>query len=281
MIATRSLKAQIEHLDTLSTIPSVVRRLLETFENPKTSLSDIASFIAQDPVLAAKVLKVVNSPIYGFPGRISSITQALLLLGLNVVRGLLLGVSVLGMMQKSIVGLWEHSVGTAIVSKVIARRKGLKDPEVVSVAALLHDIGKVFLNLKFPEAYKAILAQTDAKAIFIADGETENFGVTHADVAAWVGRKWNFPALLIEQMRYHHKPHLSKNFMLHTSIVHFSDILIRARGFGYGGDGLVPSVDPVAWKILSLSRNEIKETLVEVEDLLEQAEELLLAGEIA
>lgn len=278
MIATRSVKTQIEHLETLPTIPTVVRKLLETFENPRISLREIGGFIAQDPVLAAKILKVVNSPIYGFPGRISSITQALLLLGLNVSRGLLLGVSVLDIMQKSIVGLWEHSVGCAIVARIIAKKKGLKDPEEISVAALLHDIGKVFLNLKFPDAYRQVISEADAKGILIVDAERQCFGVTHAEVEAWVGKKWNFPQGLVEQMRYHHKPHLAKHFRFHTAIVHFSDILIRGRGFGYGGDKLVPKVDETAWNLLSLSRADIKETLLEMEDLLEQADDLILAG---
>lgn len=281
MTTARSVKAQIEHLDTIPTIPTVVRKLLEMFENPKVSLAEIATFIAQDPVLAAKILKVVNSPIYGFPGRISSITQALLLLGLNVARGLLLGVSVLEMMQRSIVGLWEHSVGCAIIARIIAKRKGLKDPEEISVAGLLHDIGKVFLSLKFPDLYRQVIAEADARTIFVADAEKELFGVTHAEVEEWVGKKWNFPRSLVEQMTYHHKPDLSKHYSLHAAIVHFSDILIRGRGFGFAGDKLVPSVNETAWRLLDLSDADIREILIEMEDVLEQTEDLLLAGKAA
>ena len=279
MMKSGLVKVQFEHLDTIPTIPTVLWNLLKLFENPNTSLNELATFMAQDPVLAAKILKVVNSPIYGFPGRISSITQAMLLLGLNVVRGLLLGVSVLDIMQRSVVGLWEHSVGCAIIAKIIARKKGLKDPEEVSVAGLLHDIGKVFLSLKFPDLYRQVIAEANDRTIFIAEAEKELFGVTHAEVEGWVGNKWNFPRILVEQMIYHHKPELSRQFSLHTAIVHFSDILIRGRGFGSGGDKLVPCVDDSAWRLLDLSDTDIRETLIEMEDLLEQAEELLVAGE--
>jgi len=281
MIAARSVKVQIESIDTVPTIPAVLWNLLKMFENPNTSLNEIGAFIAQDPVLTLKILKVVNSPIYGFPGRISSITQALLLLGLNVARGLLLGVSVLEIMQRSIVGLWEHSVGCAIIARIIARKKGLKDPEEVSVAGLLHDMGKVFISLKFPDLYSQVIAEANARAILVADAEKELFGVTHAEVAGWVGKKWNFPRSLVEQMTYHHSPDLSKHYRVHTAIVHFSDILIRGRGFGFGGDKLVPNVDESAWRLLDLSDGNIRETLVEMEDLLDQAEGLLLAGKAA
>ena len=281
MTNARFVRKQIEHIGALPTIPTVVRKLLEMCENPKVSLAEIATIIAQDPVLAAKILKVVNSPIYGFPGRISSLTQALLLLGLNVARGLLLGVSVLEIMQKSIVGLWEHSVGCAIVARIIARRRGLKDPEEVSVAGLLHDIGKVFLTLKFPDQYRQVVAEANTRVILIAEAEKASFGVTHADVEAWVGKKWNFPRSLVEQMAYHHKPGLSKHYGVHTAIVHFSDILIRGRGFGFGGDKLVPSVNDTAWQLLDLSDADIREILIEMEDALEQTEDLLLAGKAA
>jgi len=274
-----SVKRQIENLDTLPTIPKVIWKLLEMLENPRISLAEIAVIIAQDPVLAAKILKVINSPIYGFPGRISSITQAILLLGLNVARGLLLGISILDVTQKSFAGLWEHSVGCAIIAGIIAKRKGLKDPEVVSVAGLLHDIGKVFLILRFPDQYRHVMAEARARSIFIATAEKEAFGVTHAEVEAWVGRKWHFPPDLIEQMTYHHEPHLSKQYGLHTAIIHFSDILIRGRDFGFAGDVLVPRIDEDAWRLLNLSDTDIRETLIEMEDLLEQKEGLLPEGE--
>lgn len=278
MMTSRTVRAQIERLDGLPTIPTVVTKLLVMFENPMVSLPEMATFIAQDPVLAAKVLRVVNSPIYGFPGRISSITQALLLLGLNVARGVLLGVSMIEIMQGSIVGLWEHSVGCGIVAGIVAKKKGLKDWQEASVAGLLHDIGKVLLNLKFPDTYKQALVNAGSSDIFIADAEREVFGVTHAEVGAWIGKKWNFPSGLVEQMTYHHKPHMSKHYGLHTAIVHFSDILIRGRGFGFGGDNLVPPVDEAAWRLLNLSDTDIRETLIETEDRLGQTEALLLTG---
>ncbi len=119
----QALRSQIERIDTLPTIPGVLRKLLVVIENPRISLNDVGSFISNDPVLTSRVLKVVNSPIYGFPGRISSVSQALILLGLNVVKGMLLGVSVFEAMQKTMVGLWEHSLGCAVTARIIAKKK--------------------------------------------------------------------------------------------------------------------------------------------------------------
>ncbi|MEW5746730.1 MAG: HDOD domain-containing protein [Nitrospirota bacterium] len=275
----QALRAQIETIDTLPTIPSVLRKLLAVIEKPKISINEIGSFIVNDPVLTSRVLKVVNSPIYGFPGRISSVNQALILLGLNVVRGMLLGVSVFEAMQKTMVGLWEHSLGCAITSRLIAKKKGLSEPEEVSVAALLHDIGKVVLGLKFPEEYRTIMAETEAKGLFIFEAERGVFGINHADAGAWVAQKWNFPKSLVEVIEYHHKPQLSKSVPLQTAIVHLADILIRARGFGFAGDHFVPAVNPSVWQDLALSNDDMREILKEMEESLAQAEDFLISDE--
>lgn len=275
----QALQLQIEKIDALPTIPSILKKLLNVIENPKTSLNDIGSFILNDPVLTSRVLKIVNSPIYGFPGRISSVKQALILLGLNVVRGMLLGVSVFEAMQKTMIGLWEHSIGCAIAARLIAEKKKMSDLEDVSIAALLHDIGKVVLGLKFPDKYREVIANAESKEIFIFDAEKDYFIANHADVGSWVAKKWNFPRNLVEIIEYHHKPHLSKNFPVQTSVVHVSDILIRTAGFGFAGDKFVPAINASAWQALDLSESDIKEILAEMRESLDSAEDFLFSDE--
>ncbi|MBF0558143.1 MAG: HDOD domain-containing protein [Nitrospirae bacterium] len=275
----RDIRSQIETVDTLPTIPSILRKLLAVIEKPKISINEIGSFIANDPVLTSRVLKVVNSPIYGFPGRISSLNQALILLGLNVVRGMLLGVSVFEAMQKTMVGLWEHSLGCAIASRIIAKKKGLKEPEEISIAGLLHDIGKVVMGLKFPDEYALAVGDAQKSEVFMIDAERKHFNITHADAGGWISLKWNFPQNLVEPIEYHHKPHLSKNVPLQTAIVHFADIMTRAAGFGFSGDNFVPAVHPSVWPVLGLSDAELKEIIQEFEESLGQAEDFLLSDE--
>lgn len=275
----QALRSQIEKIDALPTIPTVLRKLLAIIDKPRISINDIGVFIANDPVLTSRVLKIVNSPIYGFPGRIASVNQALILLGLNVVRGMLLGVSVFEAMQKTMVGLWEHSLGCAITSRIIAKKKGLKEPEELSVAGLLHDIGKVVLGLKFPDEYKQVMETAEKSEVFIFEAERDYFKINHADAGAWVAQKWNFPKSLVEIIEYHHKPHLSKAFPLETAIVHVADILTRAKGFGFAGDHFVPAVNPAAWETLKLSEGATKDILAEMEETLGQAEDFLLSGD--
>ncbi len=268
------LRHKVESINTLPTVPSVLKRLSTVIEKPRITIVEISAFIANDPALTTKVLKMVNSAIYGFPGRIASVSHATMLLGLNVIKGLLLGVSVFELMQKTMSGLYEHSLACAIASRVIAQKKNLKEPEEVSVAGLLHDIGKVILTLEFAKEYENAMKEAQEKKIAIFDAEKIEFNATHADVGGWLAEKWRFPRNLIEVIEFHHRPTLAKNAPLETAIVHMADLLVRARGFGFAGENFVPEVNPAAFELLRLSDQDIKDVLREMEDNMEAAEDI-------
>jgi putative nucleotidyltransferase with HDIG domain len=268
------LRHKVENINALPTVPGVLKRLSGVIEKPRVTIVEISAFISSDPVLTTKVLKMVNSAIYGFPGRIASVSHATMLLGLNVIKGLLLGVSVFDLMQKTMSGLYEHSLACAIASRVIAQKKGLKEPEEVSVAGLLHDIGKVILVLQFPKEYEAAMSEATTKKLSIYDAEKNQFNATHADVGGWLAEKWRFPRNLIEVIEFHHRPTLAKNAPMEAAIIHFADLLVRARGLGFAGDNFVPEVNTTAFDILKLSPEDIKDVLKQLEDNVGSSEDL-------
>lgn len=268
------LRHKVENISALPTMPAVLKRLSSVIEKPRITIVEISAFISNDPALTTKVLKMVNSAIYGFPGRIASVSHATMLLGLNVIKGLLLGVSVFELMQKTMSGLYEHSLGVAIASRVIAQKKNLKEPEEVSVAGLLHDIGKVILTLEFAQQYENAMKEAEEKKIAIFDAEKIQFNATHADVGGWLAEKWRFPRNLIEVIEFHHRPTLAKTAPMEAAIVHMADLLVRARGFGFAGENFVPEVNPVAYELLNLSNEDIKDVLREMEDNMEAAEDI-------
>ncbi len=268
------LRHKVESINTLPTVPGVLKRLSAIIEKPRITIVEISAFISNDPALTTKVLKMVNSAIYGFPGRIASVSHATMLLGLNVIKGLLLGVSVFELMQKTMNGLYEHSLACAIASRVIAQKRNLKEPEEVSVAGLLHDIGKVILVLEFAQEYEAAMKDALERKIAIVEAEKTQFSATHADAGGWLAEKWRFPRNLIEVIEFHHRPALAKNAPLEAAIVHVADMLVRARGFGFAGEDFVPEVNPVAFELLKLSDQDIKDVLRETEDNMESAEDI-------
>jgi putative nucleotidyltransferase with HDIG domain len=273
-IDPKVLRRQVENINTLPTVPGVLKRLSGVIEKPRITIVEISAFISNDPALTTKVLKMVNSAIYGFPGRIASVSHATMLLGINVIKGLLLGVSVFELMQKTMSGLYQHSFACAIASRVIAQKKGLKEPEEVSIAGLLHDIGKVILTLEYPVEYQAAMNESREKGIPIFDAEKGQFNATHANVGGWLAEKWRFPGNLIEVIECHHRPALAQNAPLETAIVHMADLLARARGFGFAGDVFVPEVNAGAYQLLALSEGDIKDVLREMEDHMESAEDI-------
>ncbi|MBN1613831.1 MAG: HDOD domain-containing protein [Deltaproteobacteria bacterium] len=269
-IDIRTHRNKIENISALPTVPGTLKRISSIIEKPRLTLEELSHFVSNDPALASRVLKMINSAVYGFPGRISSVSHAIMLLGLNVVKGILLGTSIFEIMQKVMKGLWDHSLGCAIASRVIAEKLGLKYPEEVSVAGLLHDLGKVILILEYQENYDDSIRDATEKGIAISEAEKIHFQETHAAVGMWLSQKWRFPANLIDVMAFHHSPAAAKVAPLETAIVHFSDILVRARGIGFAGDPFVPAVNPVSFEMLRLSDGDIRDVLAEMEDSLEQ-----------
>ena len=254
-------KDQILAVKDLPTLPKVLDEVSRLVKDPDSSTEQIAKLISMDQVLSAKVLKMVNSPIYGFSGRISSIHHALVLLGFNVLRGVIVSTSVMDIMTQNMVGLWEHSVGCALASSTIARHVGLKDVEDVSVAGLLHDLGKVVTAVQLPELKSGVEALVKEKDLTFLEGEKALMGFGHDRVNAWLADHWKLPPSIKEGMSYHHKPHLARLYPEVACCVHLGDFMVRVFEYGSGGDDNVPYLQPEALKTLKLKPADIEAIL--------------------
>lgn len=250
-------KGRLLAIKDLPTLPSVLEEVMALVEDPSSSTEQIAKIISYDQVLSAKVLKMVNSPIYGFPGRIGSIHHALVLLGFNVIRGIIISTSVLDIMAQNMTHLWAHSIGCAMASGCIAQRVGLKNPEEYSVAGLLHDLGKLIITLQLPDLKKAIEQRVDSNDEFPLQAEKEVLGFGHDRINAWLAEHWNLPPSLEEGLSHHHKPHLARNYPKFASVVHLADFMVHAAECGPGDKDLVPYLEPVALEHLGLGTDDL------------------------
>jgi putative nucleotidyltransferase with HDIG domain len=275
VIESKILRHRIENIGSLPTVPDTLKKLSRIMEKQNVSLTEVASFVQSDPALTFRILKMVNSAVYGFPGRIASVSHAIMLLGLNVVKGLLLGISVFELMQKAMTGLYEHSMGCAAAARIIAQKKGLREPEEAYVAGLLHDIGKVVMALEFTKAYEGALAFAETENISITQAEKKFFADNHPVLGGVLSEKWRFPKKLTEAILYHHQPRSAVLFPLETAIVHLADILTKARGLGFSGDQIVPIVDDAAFDRLELSEQDISDVFQELEGSIEATQEVL------
>lgn len=271
-----SVRKRVEALKNVPTLPGVFQKISGLMESSSSAAEDIANIISADQALSAKVLRVVNSVFYGFPGRISNLTHALIILGFDVVKGLVLSTTVFDMMlAKGFHGLWQHSLGCAATAGVIARKTNDPNPEEVSLAALLHDIGKVILRIEISEESSLIDQTVLEKQISTYEAEEEILGFNHATVGKWLCKEWHLPNQLADPIIYHHRPRLSRFAQKATAIVHVANVLVRGIGFGFPGDNLVPKIDPVAWKALDISDSLLEEIIREMDEKLEDAEAFL------
>lgn len=252
---------------TLPTLPGIVTKLNTLAENDKSSIQEMARLVSSDQVLSARILRLANSPSYGFY-RVATISNAMILLGVDVVKSLVLSSSIFEIMEKNVLGLWEHSLGAGVAANIIAKRLHLPECEEISTAALLHDIGKVIIRLNCEEDLSDLPARIAEKGLSTYEAEREIIGTDHAEVGGWLARSWFLPEKLIVPIACHHDVEAAALHQSKTAVVHLADILIKASGFGFSDNDFVPPIQPAAWKRLDMTETLLAEIVDELEEKL-------------
>ena len=245
-------KGKVLAVQNLPTLPSVMYEITTLMEDPNVSIEQIADTIGMDQVLSAKVLKMVNSPIYGFPGRISSVQHALVLLGFNVVKGLIISTSVFDDATETMRDLWNHSMACSLASAEIARVLKFKDPGEYAVAGLLHDIGKVVIAVQLPEVLPEIKRVEEENNLNAREAEEQVLGFGHDRVNAWVADHWRFPRSLREGIAMHHTPLRADLYPEIAQVVHIGNFFAHLYGLG-NGVKQIPYLFPQTLKTLGIN----------------------------
>jgi len=260
----KEVKKKLRKLEGLPTLPPIIQRLNLMIEDERTSLNQIAELIEKDQVITTKVLRLANSAFYGFPRRVSTVQQAIMFLGINVLKILIMTASIFEIIHQEDVGLWEHSVGVAACAKLIAEKTSLSDPQEIATAGLLHDLGRVIEMVSFREDYKKIM-ELVAQGENPYQAEITVLGIDHAEIGAFLMRQWNLPERLIEAVAAHHQLELAKKYRKEASALHLADTLLHARGYGKTLYEKVPPLDEKALKVLGFGLPEIKEIIFSLE----------------
>jgi putative nucleotidyltransferase with HDIG domain len=264
------IRSRVKRIKSLPTLAGVVKNLFAKLSSESTSFAEVSEIINRDQVLASKVLKIINSPVYGFSGRIATINHALVLLGFTVVKGIVLSAAVMDQMRKCLTGLWEHSLGVEMAADKIARTLGVREREEISTAGLLHDLGKVIIGVEMHQESELVLNEVrDSKVPFIEAERRVLNGVTHPKIGLWLAEEWKFSARLLEPIAFHHSPRNADSAKEATAIIHLADILIRALQFGSGGDPYIPQIDRFALEVLDLRMGDLAGLMDVIEDELE------------
>lgn len=260
----KEVKRKLRKLEGLPTLPPIVQKLNQMIEDERTSLNQIAELIEKDQVITTKVLRLANSAFYGFPRKISTVQQAMMLLGVNVLKILIMTSSIFEIVHREDVGLWEHSVGVAACAKILAEHLDIKDSQEIATAGLLHDLGKVVEKVAFREDYEVIL-RLISEGVEPLEAERKVLGIDHAEIGAFLMAQWNIPERLIEAVLAHHNFDLTKKYRKESALLHLADFLVHARGYGETFHKRVPPLNGSALKVLKITLPEIKEVLFRLE----------------
>ncbi|RLB09432.1 MAG: hypothetical protein DRG27_04465, partial [Deltaproteobacteria bacterium] len=256
------LKEQV--IEKLPSLPKVIHEVWEIIDKKDADLSKVSEIIGKDITLSAKVLKLVNSPFYGFPNRISSIKHAVVLLGLNAIKGLLISTLVFGEINEEIRDMWNHACDCATIAAVIAKVLDIKEADELTAAGLLHDMGKVILKNYFPEIDEKIKAIKKRENITDFEAEKKVMGISHDIINGWIVEKWHFPPLLTQAIVFHHNiSGAYEKYRIFPAVISLADFLSHL--YRFAPDRLIlPDIDERLCDILNLKTEIIDKILSEV-----------------
>ncbi len=256
----------VQRIADLPALPIVVPRVLQLVEDQRASAGDLARVIGSDQALATRILRLANSAFYGFRREIVTINHAVVLLGFDTVKSIVLAATVCQTLNENGPAdsfdrerFWLHVGVTASAARLIAKTLRVVDAEAAFVGGLLHDVGKVVLDRFFRPRYAEAVRIAAEMPCLIREAEVMLFSVDHAAVGRWLAERWRFPAAIVEPIAFHHRPAAaSPNCRALTAVVHLADTLSRNAGIGSGGDVLVPLPDPDVLRRLKIGSAELQ-----------------------
>lgn len=259
-----------DRIHELPTLPEVYSRLVAIIDDPYSSVWDVERIVRQDPAVTAKILRLVNSLLYGLRSPVSTVMQAVRTIGYNALKQLVLTTSVIGLCQPeknsplSVKAYWSHCLGTAAAARQLALSLGEEHPEEFFVAGLLHDIGVSIHNQYLPEKFRSALSLAATERLSLATAERAVFGFSHDQTGGLLVQRWGLSPVIQRAVAYHHAPAVTDHLplTLHEHVVHCANTISHALGLGLSGSHRLPPFVPLSWELLRLSTRHLAEVVV-------------------
>ena len=238
------LEAIVRAVRELPSLPVIVMELLEAMENEAFNSAE----------LAKKILRLANSSFYGASGRVTTVAQAMSILGLSTVRAVVTAVSISGAFvidrhtPFNFSQFWKHATATAICAKHLAPLQQVA-PDIAFITGLLHDIGQLVLATQFPDAFAAVIEQCCTNDYAVVEVEQQVLQTDHAAVGAALTAHWRFPLLIQHAVAWHHTDDLCGTEPL-AAIIHIANALAHALDLTDDPMEAVPRISESAWQLV-------------------------------
>lgn len=238
----KEIAALVKQIETIPPLPMVARQVMALLQDDATPMNKLAEIIEKDISLATRLLTLANSPFYGTLGKVSSIDHAMVLLGLNEVRAVLMALSVhnfFSARQDASKGgavdnkrnLWRHAIVSSQTAKMLANHFKVQGADAIFLAALLHDVGKVAMESFQPAAYEKVTNTVQQQGCTFSKAEQQVLGATHYQVGAKLLQQWRFPGRIILPVFFHHAPWHAKEFGNEAAFVYLANVLTHMAGY--------------------------------------------------
>lgn len=262
--------------------PKVMERVMEMLEDPEVTVQSLAEVIQYDEAITANVLKICNAAYFGLPRKVSSLDEALVVIGHDALKDIIITSSSsrfyegqAGEGYKLEQGeLWKHSVATGIMAKQLVRHINGVDPGEAYTCGLLHDIGKRFLSSFVADDFKKITMKVAQEKCPFVEAEKEILGATHAELGGMILSKWEFSPEMQLAVKQHHDPDVLEKTAL-SAVVALSNTLVISMGIGVGAEGLATSMQGEGLKRFGIAPPVLDLCMADLLEELDKAQELL------
>ena len=252
-----AFRKRIERISNLPTLPNLLQKFNEMIKDPKISMDTLGKELSKDQVITSKL------------------SHALVLLGYDALKGLIITSSIFENLSPTAYPLWRHSIAVSLASRKIATKLSLQDREEFAVAGLLHDIGKVILHMEAPQEYRAVVdyARSSGQPLWMT--ESEMLGFDHATIGLWICEEWTLPAKLAIPIGYHHMVNKAQDHKKRVAVVALADTVVRGMGSGAEGDLFLEETDPLIEAQLPLTGGLLENLVEEIEPEIESIKDLV------
>jgi putative nucleotidyltransferase with HDIG domain len=224
---------KLDSIKDLPTLPMIAMEVNRMLNDSRTSINSLSAAIGKDQSIVTKILKIVNSAFYGVPSKVTTVEEAVVRLGFNSVRNIVVSVSVFDALEIKgfetssfeVKDFWKHSIAVATISRYIAEKTRLQDPDDCFVAGLIHDIGLVILAKYFPDIMIGMMSQVVGDTLTIYEAEKNCIKVRHSKIGEIIAKKWRLPSSLCDTIKYHHSPNKGAINPELVTIVHLGDLV--------------------------------------------------------